>query len=79
MTTCIIMHNMILEDERGQDVDYNYDTEGTRVEEVHPEKDKDRIKKFLEVHRQINNREEHNQLCEDLVEHLWEFHDQGID
>jgi hypothetical protein len=26
------------------------------------------------VHRQINNREGHNQLQDDLVEHLWEFH-----
>jgi hypothetical protein len=28
------------------------------------------------VHRQINNREGHNQLQEDLVGHLWKFHGQ---
>ncbi|TVU11411.1 hypothetical protein EJB05_44996, partial [Eragrostis curvula] len=69
---CIIMHNMILEDERGQDVDFIYETEGTHVPEVQPQRDEDRLTKFLEVQKKINNREEHHQLREDLVEHLWQ-------
>jgi hypothetical protein len=41
---------------------------------VKPQKDKGRIHNFLEVQRQINNREGYNQLQDDLIEHLWEFH-----
>ncbi|TVU00576.1 hypothetical protein EJB05_53987, partial [Eragrostis curvula] len=79
MIACIIMHNMILEDERGQDVDFIYETEGTRVPEVQPETNEDRLKKFLEVHKKITNKEEHHQLWEDLVEHLWQRLGQRVD
>jgi hypothetical protein len=67
MTACIIMHNMILEDEQGQDVDYIYETTKHDLTPMQPQKDKGRIYNSLEVHRQINNREGHNQLQEDLV------------
>ena len=73
MTACVIMHNMIIEDERGQPEDFNYEHVGTRVV---PEKDENRIKRFLEVHRKIEDREAHDQLRDDLVEHLWQLHGQ---
>ena len=38
MTACVIMHNMIIEDERGQPEDFNYEHVGTTVT---PEKDED--------------------------------------
>lgn len=53
--------------------DYNYEHVGTTVR---PEKDKDRIKRFLEVHGKIEDREAHDQLRDDLVEHLWQLHEQ---
>jgi len=73
MTVCVIMHNMIIEDERGQPEDFNYEHVGTTVT---PEKDEDRIKRFLEVHRKIEDRDTHDQLRDDLVEHLWQRHGQ---
>ncbi|CAO2047698.1 unnamed protein product [Urochloa humidicola] len=73
MTACVIMHNMIIEDERGQEEDFVYDHMGKRVE---PEKNKDRLLKFLEMHRKIEDREAHEQLRNDLVEHLWQIHGQ---
>jgi hypothetical protein len=76
MTACVIMHNMIIEDERGQPDDFNYDTEFTYVPPVQPQRDNDRINKFLEVHRKIEDREGHNQLRDDLIEHLWQLHGQ---
>ena len=41
-----------------------------------PEKDENRIKRFLEVHRKIEDRETHDQLRDELVEHLWQRHGQ---
>jgi hypothetical protein len=41
MTACVIMHNMIIEDERGQPDDFNYDTEFTYVPPVQPQRDND--------------------------------------
>ena len=73
MTAYVIMHNMIIEDERDQLEDFNYEHVGTRVV---PEKDENRIKRFLEVHRKIEDREAHDQLRDDLVEHLWQLHGQ---
>ena len=73
MTACVIMHNMIIEDERGEPEDFNYEHVGTTVT---PEKDEDWIKRFLEVHRKIEDRETHDQLHDDLVDHLWQRHGQ---
>jgi len=74
MTTCVILHNMIIEDERDQPQDFNYETKSNYVAPTEPEKDKDRIQKFLEMHRQIEDRAAHQQLRDDLVEHLWQLH-----
>ncbi|TVU31832.1 hypothetical protein EJB05_23533, partial [Eragrostis curvula] len=68
ITACVIMHNMIIEDERGQDVEYVYENVG---EKVTPHKDEDVIERFLMVHREIEDRQEHNKLRDDLIEHLW--------
>ncbi|CAN6295279.1 unnamed protein product, partial [Urochloa humidicola] len=70
MTACVIMHNMIIEDERGQPEDFEYEDMGDRVE---PEHNEDRIKTFLEMHRKIEDREAHDQLRDDLIEHLWQI------
>ena len=73
MTACVIMHNMIIEDERDQPEDFVYDHVGTPVE---PEQDEDRIYNFLEMHRKIEDPVAHSQLRDDLVEHLWQLHGQ---
>jgi len=73
MTACVIMHNMIIEDERGQPEDFVYDHVGTPVE---PKQDEDRIYNFLEMHRKIEDPVAHSQLRDDLVEHLWQIHGQ---
>ena len=70
---CHHAHNMIIEDERGQPEDFVYDHVGTPVE---PEQDEDRIYNFLEMHRKIEDPVAHNQLRDDLVEHLWQIHGQ---
>jgi hypothetical protein len=62
---------MIIEDERDMPENYRYISNG---DPVVPEHDANRINQFLEVHRSIENRDAHNQLQADLVEHHWCVH-----
>jgi len=71
MTACVIMHNIQVCN--CQLEDFVYDHVGTPVE---PEQDEDRIYKFLEMHRKIEDPVAHSQLRDDLVEHLWQIHGQ---
>jgi len=73
MRACVIMHNMIVEDE-GFVVDPNerFDYGGENVE---PEHDKPtRTLEYIEAHRKIREKQTHVQLKEDLIEHLWKKH-----
>lgn len=76
MTACVILHNMIIEDEREQPPGYRYENEGNKIyiPPVQPEKDERRLQKLLEMHRRIEDRGGHVQLRYDLVEHLWALH-----
>jgi hypothetical protein len=72
MKACIIMHNMIIEDEGIVDPDERFDNGGDNVETSHEHiVDFD---EFIENHINIRNNETHHQLREDLVEHLWQHH-----
>jgi hypothetical protein len=72
ITACIIMHNMIVEDEGILDPDERFDGGGDCVEPSH-EHTAD-FDEFIENHLKIRNKEIHHQLQEDLVEHLWQHH-----
>ncbi|XP_056849348.1 uncharacterized protein LOC108831479 [Raphanus sativus] len=71
MTTCIIMHNMIIEDERDVDATIEERTEVPAAEVEMTGEDDARFQKFLARHRKIKNREAHIELRNDLIEHLW--------
>jgi len=71
MTSCIIMHNMIIEDERDIDAPIEERVE-VPIEEVEMTGDDDtRFQEFLAQHRQIKDREAHIELRNALIEHLW--------
>jgi hypothetical protein len=53
MTACVILHNMIIEDERDLSLEFFFDSVGSRVR---PERNPDRIHAFLETYRQIKTR-----------------------
>jgi hypothetical protein len=72
MIACIIMHNMIIEDEGRVDPNERFENGGENVEPSH-EMTAD-FDEFLENHKKIRNQETHYQLREDLVEHLWQHH-----
>jgi hypothetical protein len=71
MTCCVILHNMIIEDERGLTLPCFYNNVGTRVQ---PQRNPDRIEAFLQTHRDIENSTTHAQLVHDLKVHYWQLH-----
>ncbi|XP_058211489.1 uncharacterized protein LOC131323659 [Rhododendron vialii] len=79
MLTCIILHNMIIEDERDYNgaADLNYDPlEHTPLVEVSHERTIDLVE-FIRRNHQITDRGTHSQLQADLIEHLWQMYGQS--
>ncbi|KAF8399162.1 hypothetical protein HHK36_015027 [Tetracentron sinense] len=72
MKACIIMHNMIVEDERDvymHDLNYDVIDENTTVSHERAVE----LSQFFQNHRCIQDRGIHSQLQADLVEHLWQL------
>ncbi|KAF5449965.1 hypothetical protein F2P56_012194 [Juglans regia] len=77
MYACIILHNMIVEEERhlylGAEQFIYEQTEETPNEPI----SRDNIPEFIEFiaqHHRIRDRSTHSQLQTDLIEHLWNIH-----
>jgi hypothetical protein len=80
MKACIILYNMIIEDERDsnevqQDDDYEQVPESIPIP-VSREPTIE-VQNFIQSHIRIRSRETHSQLQADLVEHLWQLHGQS--
>ncbi|XP_022681834.1 putative nuclease HARBI1 [Setaria italica] len=72
MRACVIMHNMIVENERDEGDDLNYDGVGEKVNISHDETPE--LEEFIKNYRDIRDKDIHNQLQDDLIEHLWQHH-----
>ena len=71
MTTCIILHNMIIEDER--DLSAPIEEATAPPPEVEMVVDEDvRFQQFMSRYRQIRDKDAHFALCNALIDHLWE-------
>jgi hypothetical protein len=74
MDTCIILHNMIVEDERatyGGTFDYSYDHLGN--DPTPPPNDfNNDFQEFLRRRHHVRDRQIHRHLQQDLIEHIWE-------
>jgi hypothetical protein len=68
MTCCVILHNMIIEDERDLNLELFYDNIGSRVK---PQRNPDNIQAFLEIYRQTEDSVTHTQLNNNLIENHW--------
>ena len=70
MTACVVMHNMIVEDERDDSI-YNqgFDFQGENVEPEHPPPAT--FEQFVQFRRELRDWHTHVQLQDDLVEHVW--------
>jgi hypothetical protein len=65
MTTCIILHNMIIEDERDFTLDRSFDNIG---EEANPSIGSRRVRdSFVQQLHQLKNKSKHQQLQNDLI------------
>ncbi|XP_015970532.1 uncharacterized protein LOC107494009 [Arachis duranensis] len=80
MRAYIILHNMIVEDERdtyagnfAQGLEYD-DVENGLSQHQLGEEDFAPYHQFLQRNAQLQNRQQHRQLKEDLIEHIWQFH-----
>jgi hypothetical protein len=72
MKACVIMHNMIVEDEGVVDPNERFDYGGPNMEPSH--ESNRTLDEFIEGHKRIRDKETHVQLKEDLMEHLWNHH-----
>ncbi|XP_074297963.1 uncharacterized protein LOC141628770 [Silene latifolia] len=81
LMACIIMHNMIVEDER--ETYLNYENIIAVFKEDNPTSASDdpyeyhRLRRspqerFIEIHGEIRDRATHNALKNDLIEHIWQ-------
>ena len=70
MKACVIMHNMIIENEGAVDPDERFENGGQNVEPSH--EINRTIEEFIDAHKRIRDNETHHQLKEDLIEHLWQ-------
>ncbi|XP_072150851.1 uncharacterized protein [Setaria viridis] len=68
MRACVIMHNMIVENERDEKDDLNYDGVGERVKISSDETPE--LEEFIKNYKNIKDKDIHNQLQDDLIEHM---------
>ncbi|XP_058746833.1 uncharacterized protein LOC131619790 [Vicia villosa] len=74
ISTCIILHNMIVEDERatyGGNFDYSYDHLGNDLT-APPDDSNNDFQEFLRRRHHIRDKQIHRHLQQDLIEHIWE-------
>ena len=67
MKACVILHNMIVEDERDVNEAVELDYEQMSWEHTNE------FTKFIETHQCIRDHEIHSKLLSDLIEHLWQL------
>ncbi|GLT53669.1 hypothetical protein SLA2020_269260 [Shorea laevis] len=78
MMACVILHNMIIEDDRtnNEAEDFEYEQLNEPPEPVTPGATNE-FSEFIRRHHCIRDRETHSQLQLDLVEHLWQLHSEA--
>ncbi|XP_074340796.1 uncharacterized protein LOC141678368 [Apium graveolens] len=75
MTACIILHNMIIEDERELHMEEEHFDTDVAILIITPNRSRSStLREFIQVHKQIRDKQVHFQLQNDLVEHLWQMH-----
>jgi hypothetical protein len=71
MTTCVILHNMTIDDDSNLNLEFFFDNVGTRVK---PSRNPNQIEAFLETYQTIENYGSHKQLQLNLIQHHWMRH-----
>jgi len=69
MKACIILHNMIVEDERDTEEDLDYEQVSSAVQ---PSRSSScEFSSFVRNYQQLRDENTHHQLRNDLIAHLW--------
>jgi hypothetical protein len=69
MIACVIMHNMIIEDEHDDNIyDQGWDYQGDLVE---PEGAAATFAQFIQFHHEMYDRATHIQFQDDFIDHMW--------
>ncbi len=71
--TCIILHNMILEDERGKNLTIDYQVDRSVDNDVYSAPS---VEQLVARMRVIESPQQHYTLRNDLIDHLWELYGQ---
>ncbi|CAL5330637.1 unnamed protein product [Camellia sinensis] len=74
MKTYIILHNMIVEDEREEHLDFNYEISSTNTPVQLSSTPTNDFQTFLSRHLGIRDKDAYHALRNDLVEHMWHLH-----
>ena len=79
MMACIILHNMIIEDECHLNGAESFDYEQVDGNSHDPMSHNHTTEstEFIGCHLQIRDRRTHSQLQSNLVEHLWQLHNES--
>ena len=70
MTTCIILHNMIIEDERDLDAPIGIGREAPPPDVQIPDNENNRFQEFLSRFRKIKDKEAYFSFRNALIDHL---------
>ena len=75
MKACVILHNMIVEDERdvNEAVELDYEQIDDNPTIQMSRENTNTFTEFIETHQCIRDRKIHSPLQTDLVEHLWQL------
>ncbi|CAL5344958.1 unnamed protein product [Camellia sinensis] len=71
MKTCIILHNMIVEDEREEHLDFDYEMSSTNTPVQLSSTPTNDFESFLSRHLGIRDKNAYHALRNDLIEHMW--------
>ena len=76
MKACIILHNMIVEDERHvRKFDFNYEEFDVILNILVSHEHTTDLMEFIQQLHHIRDRDIHSQLQHDLIEHIWQIHE----
>lgn len=76
MRACVILHNMVVENERGVDLPHVHVSEwpGAANLPITPLREVPTIDEFMEAYNLIHDKSTSQQLKLDLIDHMWELY-----
>ncbi|XP_028091347.1 uncharacterized protein LOC114291684 [Camellia sinensis] len=74
MKSCIILHNIIVEDGRDEHLDFSYEISSTNAPVLLSCSSNNDFQSFMSRHLGIRDKNAYHALRNDLIEHMWYLH-----